>query len=528
MLETKRFYEKNTHILESPVNITFEEVVSKNEQEFEDWVIEVRKEVLRIWDTYGLPPRSGGKTEDEIIEGFNRLGGYNTEQMFHDDEEAGTEKDVILNTVYHGVEVDQFFDNMYKTRIIRSANDKVGQSIYDLFNGDEYKKSVLHRAKRHFKRDSFYLYAMSIKKNDKKSGIISAESAKEWVDTFFSEPHLFVDHDFILESVDPPEGVNAGYFQLNETDLLHLNKEEVESIKDKMEYRHHSNIDIENLNDEKLYRVRIYQKGRKVFPRWFIPFRIGYTQPAVNFPPLTAKALYERFTQGLDDVKIYDPSSGWGGRILGAMGVKDDRSVHYIGTDPNPDNFFDDGTSKYSSVADFFNSKTYRGNAFFSTKNTYEIYQQGSEEIQHDEDFQRHRGQIDLVFTSPPYFNREVYSEDENQSCKKYGSSYESWVDGFLRPTLSTCAEWLRSGGYLLWNIADLRMENKEYLPLEKDSCDIITSLGLVQLPTIKMAMTGMPGTHRLDEDGKPHVKNFCKVRGRYFKYEPVFVFRKG
>ena len=52
MLKTKRFYEKNTHIVSSPVNITFEEVVSKNEQQFEDWVLDVRKEVLHIWDTY--------------------------------------------------------------------------------------------------------------------------------------------------------------------------------------------------------------------------------------------------------------------------------------------------------------------------------------------------------------------------------------------------------------------------------------------------------------------------------------------
>jgi hypothetical protein len=30
-----------------------------------------------------------------------------------------------------------------------------------------------------------------------------------------------------------------------------------------------------------------------------------------------------------------------------------------------------------------------------------------------------------------------------------------------------------------------------------------------------------------LDENGIPKCKNFCKVGGRYVKYEPIFVFRK-
>ena len=97
--------------------------------------------------------------------------------------------------------------------------------------------------------------------------------------------------------------------------------------------------------DDKVYSIRIYKKGERVFPKGFAAFRIGYIQPAVNFPPMTAKYLYERYTEHIKDqdkITIYDPSAGWGGRILGAMSCKDDRNIHYIGTDPNPDNFYDD------------------------------------------------------------------------------------------------------------------------------------------------------------------------------------------
>lgn len=36
-----------------------------------------------------------------------------------------------------------------------------------------------------------------------------------------------------------------------------------------------------------------------------------------------------------------------------------------------------------------------------------------------------------------------------------------------------------------------------------------------------------MPGAQRLDENGIPKCKNYCKINGRYVKYEPIYVFRK-
>ena len=80
----------------------------------------------------------------------------------------------------------------------------------------------------------------------------------------------------------------------------------------------------------------------------------------MNFPPMTAKYLYERFTEDIKDqevIKIYDPSAGWGGRILGAMSVRDDRNIHYIGTDTNVDNYLPDGSSKYSGHRRFIQHK---------------------------------------------------------------------------------------------------------------------------------------------------------------------------
>jgi len=530
MTKTKLFYERNEYVINSHINCTYEELVEMTPDEFREWVIEMRKVVKDAWDEYGCPPRTG-KSEEGIIERFNKIAEYPTHQFAHTDELSDIEDDVIINKSRIGGEADQWFSNMMKVRINYTEKDN-GYSIYDLFADDRHLDKMVKGGMRHFRRDSLYEHAKSAFTHNKKYSIIDTDDANHWIDSFFTAQHIFKGYDFILEEVKIREGLNTGYFQVEQSEILNFTKDEVQKYKDKgwLKYRHHSTFDINNMSDNMRYNIRVYRKGRKMFPKAFAAYRIGYIQPAVNFPPMTAKYLYERFTNDIKDqevINIYDPSAGWGGRILGAMGVRDDRRIHYVGTDPNPDNFMDDDShSKYGSIADFYNTKTYRGNPFFSETNTYHIFKEGSEEIGKHPDFQKYRGKLDLIFTSPPYFNREAYSEDPSQSYKRYGSSYEAWREGFLRPTLKTCVDFLRDGRYLLWNIADLLVGGK-YLPLEDDTRTILEEYGMEYKYTIKMALEGMPGQNRMGEDGKPTCKNYCQVNEKYLKYEPVFVFKK-
>jgi hypothetical protein len=216
---------------------------------------------------------------------------------------------------------------------------------------------------------------------------------------------------------------------------------------------------------------------------------------------------------------VYDPSAGWGGRILGAMSSL--KRIHYIGTDPNTDNYIDElGKSRYEYVADFFNNEVLETNPFWEEdKNTYHLFQDGSEFIGNNPEFQTYKGTLDLVFTSPPYFDREQYSEDEEQSYKLY-PKYDSWRDGFLKPTLVNAFDSLREDRYLLWNIADIKV-GKIYHPLEQDSIDILLSLGAEYQGKLKMLMTSMVGVDQ------SNVKNAVKINGTYLKYEPIFIFYK-
>lgn len=522
-------YQKNIHVINSDINVKFEELLEMTPDQFRDWVIRMRKVIQYSWDTHGCPPRTG-KDLHEIIDNFNKLESYPVHEFEFKDQlcDVGV-PDVIINKCRIGVEADQWFSNMFKTRINYSEKDN-GYSIYDLVANDDYLDRVVKGSSRHMRRDSFYSHALSAIKHSKKYSVVDVSDGNEWMEVYFSNPSLFSDHDFFLEQVEPRSGLNTGYFQLDQSEILVLDKTQLLKWKDKLQYRHHSTFDINNLPEDKIYSIRVYTKGNKVFPDAFKAFRIGYIQPAVNFPPLTAKYLYERYTEHCketDRLVIFDPSSGWGGRILGAMCVSDDRNIHYVGTDPNSENFpeNDNPSGKYGSLADFYNTKTYRANSFFSSTNTYEIFMLGSETIGDSEGFAKYKGQVDLVFTSPPYFNREAYSEDETQSYKKF-STYESWRDGFLYPTLKTCVESLKNDRYLLWNIADLLIKG-EYLPLEEDSRKILESLGMEYKYTLKMAMESMPGQNRLDENGIPKCKNYCKVNDKMMKYEPIFVFYK-
>jgi len=524
-------HQRNVYLLDDPINCYFEDLLDMDQKEFEQWIIDLRKRVVEIWAEHDCPPR-GGKNDPDIIKNFNKLSEYNVAKFTHTDELSEVEDDVIINSRHLGTEVDQWFPHMYKTRINYNEKDD-GYSIYDLFADDRHLPRMIKSGTRHFKKDSFYYMSVCARRNDAKTAIIKVKSAHEWLEAFETHKNIFNGYEFWLNEQKNTGETSTGYVQVDQKTTLSFTADEVRQLwKDgRLTKRNISNIDIDNLSDDNIYVIRVFKlKAHKLFPHSFVAFRVGYIQVAHNYPPMTAKYLYERFTENLKDqevINIYDPSAGWGGRILGAMSVRDDRTINYIGTDPNPDNHFhDSNSSRYSHLADFYNTKTYRGNPFFSQTHSYEIFSDCAEDIGFNPDFQKYRGKLDLIFTSPPYFNREAYSEDGNQSYKRYGSSYDSWMEGFLRPTLETCFEYLRPDRYLLWNIADLKV-GKNYLPLEEDSKNILLDLGMEYKYTLKMAMVGMPGQNRVDEDGVPKCKNFCKVNGKFHKFEPIYVFYK-
>ena len=545
----KFFYERNDEFLNHSVNKTFEEVLWMTDEDFASWTKEVREVIVNIWDTLGQPPRVG-LTEADMGDQFRHMSQFPVANFLVEDMFTG-EKNCIKNSSIVGNAANQFFPTMMATKINYTSDTKGGLSIYDHFKKPELLKKMITYGRRHFKRDSFYHYSNPLRvfdpslsdsaKSDYKKMFLFAnfsDGARGWITEFEKNHRGRGEWDYWIQPAKPTAEYSGYGSDLAKVKWYSLSRKEIEDMGDLIPNNCKT---VMNDFETDLFQVRPFKLGQKIFPAGIKAYRISVCQYAVNFPPLTAKFLYEKYLRGRKEALIWDPSAGWGGRILGAMSISEDavNKVHYIGTDPNTDHNTTPGRTKYHELADFYNAAKNKDILFLeSHEHTYEIFQCGSEVMQDQPDFQKYKGKLDLVFTSPPYFAKEIYSSDATQSATKF-DTYSTWKKGFLEPTLETAAAWLKPGGHLLWNIADAKFGN-QMLPLEEDSIKIIKACGLEYVETMKMVLAQMPGGNRIDtEDGKPMAKNFCKLKeagiggkgvgGRqsWFKYEPVLIFRK-
>jgi len=530
---TRCHYTDNRAILTDPsVNVTFDEVIRMTDVAFVDWMTRVRRAILAQWDTHQVPPRVG-LSDAGIDLAWERLVTANAADVWLTADDGAA--CLSAPAASHGV-IGQWFPTMMKTRINYSAKD-VGISIYDMFSRDEiWARYVKSYAARHFRRDSFYAYSRAIHTHEPlptRADLI-AQTAIEYLTLL--RDHPVVQTDGLFGEVNgesygvwlaPATGDDeySGYSEhLKSRRIWTLTQEEVLSLRDSGAYpAHWFHAVQETLGKKTHYMVRLYAGSTRIFPDGFKSFRVSMCQYAVNWPALCARALYERYTQGIASPVVWDPSSGWGGRLVGAITAQ--TKPLYIGCDPNTDHLWVDDTgvthSKYTEIAAYHDARL----PFDHERSKVLFFPCGSEEMQHQLAFQEYEGKVDVVFTSCPYFMKEVYSEDPNQSCHKF-PEFTAWCEGFLKPTIYTAAKWLRPGGVLLWNIADAKFGNN-MLPLEAKSIQYAVEEGLVQGETIRLLLANMPGANRVADDGTGTAKNTCKVNGRLVKFEPIFVLRK-
>jgi hypothetical protein len=91
---------------------------------------------------------------------------------------------------------------------------------------------------------------------------------------------------------------------------------------------------------------------------------------------------------------------------------------------------------------------------------------------------------FDVIFTSPPYFDFEIYSDHPGQSVALF-PQFEGWVVKFLFKTLRNVWQVLGPNGHLIVHLADTGKSVCEpmvlfaegYLP-ECEYCGALSSLG--------------------------------------------------
>lgn len=125
--------------------------------------------------------------------------------------------------------------------------------------------------------------------------------------------------------------------------------------------------------------------------------------------------------------------------------IKSKNVKSYIGFDPNRN--LRDG---YIKLMQLFNIKlTDQTNDSLSFSNGFRIislpFETGVKMFNFDNFF-------DLVFTSPPYFDYEVYDKEN--------PSYEDWIMEFYTPLVEESCRCLKQNGYLALHISDTSAGN--------------------------------------------------------------------
>ena len=208
-----------------------------------------------------------------------------------------------------------------------------------------------------------------------------------------------------------------------------------------------------------------------------------------NFKAQNAKAIAEHLCPVLWG-NVYDYSCGYGGRLLG-IGSSNFK-YKYSGVEPNTEtvnylNYLNDIIDEATGV---------RGT----------IIQSVSEQYQPED--------IDLAFSSPPYFNLEKYSNEETQ-CMVQFKTEDEWFEGYVAPTMENIKRGLNDDGIFATNIADYKSyDRKEPYEVVQRWIQTAEKVGFKYDGVIKMMLNTRPGVGNDRKEGRE-------------KWEGVYVFRK-
>jgi len=163
--------------------------------------------------------------------------------------------------------------------------------------------------------------------------------------------------------------------------------------------------------------------GHPTTPERVLKAVVMFSRTPSVFRPAVAKYVYENYCP--KGGVVWDPCAGYGGRLLGAMAAG---VGLYIGTDLEPETA--QGNQALAEALGF--ATMCRVECADAT-----TFDPGEP--------------LDLVFTSPPYFDLEVYGKKFEASVR--GSSVEQWVQSFLGALVAQAAQSLKPGGFLVLNL---------------------------------------------------------------------------
>jgi hypothetical protein len=176
-------------------------------------------------------------------------------------------------------------------------------------------------------------------------------------------------------------------------------------------------------------------------------FRIAAPGRVANFRPIVAAGVIRKFCPA--GGQIIDFCSGYGGRLLAAIAC----GARYVGID--------------ASAEQIAGSQRMTADLRKGTDGAVSLVQGSATEML----TRMEPRSADLVFTSPPYFDKERYGDGALQSYLQF-PSYGDWLQGFLRAAILQSFGLLKTGGFLVLNVADTRR-----FALAADTCAIMSEV---------------------------------------------------
>jgi hypothetical protein len=159
-------------------------------------------------------------------------------------------------------------------------------------------------------------------------------------------------------------------------------------------------------NDRLLRHALRFQldRGNPVVPHRLLRALSALTHSPLNFPPTLARWLVDLYAP--ENGIVFDPCSGYGGRLLGSLASV--KSVTYVGADIEP-----------ASV-----SANIRLAAFLGAAHRV---------IQEERAIETSCAwpKADLALVGPPYYNRENYGEASYKALTNY-PTYDVWIEQFV------------------------------------------------------------------------------------------------
>ena len=165
---------------------------------------------------------------------------------------------------------------------------------------------------------------------------------------------------------------------------------------------------------------------------------------------------------------------GFGGRLLGCLSSK--KNFRYVGTDPCTETMY-----HLHELGDYIEMVTGREDSF-------ELHCCGSE------DFCGPAESVDFAFSSPPYFDLEVYSDEETQCFNKF-PELEDWLEGYVRATIKNIFHMLKRGAVYAVNIADFTVGGSKEVAYVDEWIRISTEEGMPLYDTVYLGVTARAGS---------------------------------